>query len=49
MGYIFGHLTDGVDDNSLNVIYNLSDFVNKIVFGLVIWVAAVQNTNSRSK
>ena len=47
LGYIFGYLTGGVDANSLNVIYNLADFVNKIAFGLVIWAAAMQNTSKR--
>ena len=41
LGYIFGYLTGGVDANSLNVIYNLADFINKIAFGLIIWAAAV--------
>ena len=41
LGYIFGYLTGGVDVNSLNVIYNLADFINKIAFGLIIWAAAV--------
>ena len=41
LGYIFGYLNGGVDNNSLNVIYNLADFINKIAFGLVIWAAAV--------
>ena len=41
LGYIFGNLTGGVDAESLNVIYNLTDFVNKIAFCLIIWVAAV--------
>ena len=49
LGYVFGYLTGGVDDNALNVIYNLADFVNKIAFGLVIWVAAMQSTNTRAK
>ena len=49
LGYVFGHLTGGVDDNALSVIYNLADFVNKITFGLVIWFAAMQNTNVRYK
>ena len=49
LGYVFNYLTGGVDDNSLNMIYNLADFVNKIAFGLVIWVAAMQSTNTRSK
>ena len=44
LGYIFGYLTGGVDDNALNIIYNLADFINKIAFGLVIWAAAMQNT-----
>ena len=44
LGYVFGTLTGGVDFNTLNVIYNLADFVNKIVFGLVIWIAATANT-----
>ena len=41
LGYVFGNLIGSVDDNSLNVIYNLADFINKIAFGLVIWAAAV--------
>ena len=45
LGYIFGYLTGGIDSNSLNVIYNLADFVNKIAFGLVIWAAAMSNTS----
>ena len=41
LGYVFDNLTGGVDANSLNVIYNLADFINKIAFGLIIWAAAV--------
>tara|TARA_B100000586_G_scaffold256461_1_gene219340 strand:- start:58 stop:699 length:642 start_codon:yes stop_codon:yes gene_type:complete len=44
LGYIFG-LTGGIDTNTLNIIYNLADFVNKLAFGLVIWAAAMQNTS----
>ncbi|MDC0044207.1 bacteriorhodopsin-like, partial [Candidatus Pelagibacter sp.] len=36
LGYVFGYLTGGVDATSLNVIYNIADFLNKIAFGLVI-------------
>ena len=43
LGYILGHITGGVDANTLNVIYNLADFVNKIAFGIIIWVAAVSS------
>jgi bacteriorhodopsin len=49
LGYVFGYLTGGMDANSLNVIYNLADFVNKIAFGLVIWAAATQSGGKRAK
>ena len=49
LGYVFGYLTGGVDANSLNGIYNLADFINKIAFGLVIWAAAMQNTSARAR
>ena len=44
LGYIFGHMMGSVDANTLNGIYNLADFVNKILFGLIIWNAAVKDT-----
>jgi len=47
LGYLFGYSSGGIDPNTLNIIYNLADFVNKLAFGLVIWVAAMQNTSSR--
>jgi len=47
LGYIFGYLTGGIDSNSLNVIYNLADFVNKIAFGVIIWSCAVANSSKR--
>ena len=48
LGYIFGEpITGGLDTNSLTVIYNLADFVNKIAFGLVIWAAAVSGGRSK--
>ena len=40
LGYVFGYLTGGIDSNTLNVIYNFADFINKIAFGLIIWFAA---------
>jgi len=49
LGYVFGYLTGGVDADSLNVIYNLADFVNKIAFGLVIWAAAMSSTSGARK
>ena len=45
LGYLLGYLAGGVDTNTLNIIYNLADFVNKIAFGLVIWSCAMQNTS----
>ena len=49
LGYVFGYLTGSgsLDGNSLNVIYNLADFINKIAFGLIIYACAVFNTTSR--
>ena len=41
LGYVFGYLTGGVDAESLNVVYNLADFVNKIAFGLVTGIAFI--------
>ena len=49
LGYVFGYLTGGVDANSLNVVYNLADFINKIAFGLVIWAAAASSAGARSR
>ena len=42
IGYILGAGEGG--EAGLNLIYNLADFVNKIAFGVVIWVAAVSST-----
>jgi bacteriorhodopsin len=43
MGYFIEHLGGGIDSNSVNIIYNLADFLNKIVFGLIIYKAAIQD------
>merc|ERR1712039_798602 len=40
LGYFFGYLMGGVDDNILNLVYNLADLVNKIAFCLAIWACA---------
>ena len=48
LGYIFEYLMAGVIDGaSLNIIYNLADFINKIAFGLIIWSCAVANSSKR--
>jgi bacteriorhodopsin len=49
LGYIFGYLTGGVDANSLNVIYNIADLLNKTAFGLIIWAAAVQTGGRKAR
>ena len=49
LGYVFGYLAGGIDTNTLNVIYNLADFVNKLAFGLVIWAAATSSAGRRAK
>ena len=46
IGYIVGYMAGGADDASLNVVYNLADFVNKIAFGIAIWLAAVRDSES---
>ena len=43
LGYVFGYMLGSVDDASLNIIYNLADFVNKILFGLIIWQVATKD------
>ena len=42
IGYILGAADGGAA--GLNLIYNLADFVNKIAFGVVIWVAATSSS-----
>ena len=44
IGYVLGYMAGGVDEASLNVVYNLADFVNKIAFGVAIWLAAVRDS-----
>ena len=49
VGYIFGFITPmigggEVNINTLNLVYNLADFVNKILFGLIIWNLAYQDS-----
>jgi bacteriorhodopsin len=42
IGYILGYVGSG-NENTLNIIYNLADFLNKIAFGVVIWAAATSS------
>ncbi|MGB1158950.1 MAG: bacteriorhodopsin [Porticoccaceae bacterium] len=44
LGYFLGYLGGGADAGTMNIIYNLADFWNKIGFGIVIWSAAVADS-----
>ena len=46
LGYIFGYMMGSVDNGTLNIVYNLADFVNKILFGLIIWNVAVKESEA---
>ena len=47
LGYFFGYFFDAADPGTLNLIYNIADFWNKIAFGLVIWAAAVADSEEK--
>ena len=45
IGYAMGYLGGGVGDGALlNTVYNLADLINKFLFGLVIWYAAMRDS-----
>lgn len=45
IGYFMGYLGSGVGDGTmLNTVYNLADLINKFLFGLVIWYAAMKDS-----
>merc|ERR1719440_1819389 len=44
LGYLFGYLMGSVDAATLNLVYNLADFLNKIAFCLAIWASAKKDT-----
>ncbi len=46
IGYFMGYMAGGADANSLNVIYNLADVINKIAFCLAIWAAATAESDA---
>lgn len=48
IGYFLGYLTGAGPDSSmkmLNIVYNLADVVNKVAFGVIIWTAAVSESD----
>ena len=49
LGYIFGFIIPMIGGGevniaTLNIIYNLADFINKILFGLIIWNLAYKDS-----
>merc|ERR1711953_876013 len=44
LGYFFDYLMGSVPADSLNLIYNITDFINKIAFCLAIWHCAKKGT-----
>ena len=51
LGYFYGYLATGDpagSADSLNVIYNLADVLNKIAFGVIIWNVAVTESEAKA-
>lgn len=46
IGYVLGYMVGAADADTLNIIYNLADVVNKIAFGLLIWYAATNESEA---
>ena len=45
VGYIIGNMIDVTNGTqTMNIIYNFADLINKTAFGLVIWAAAKQDS-----
>ena len=49
LGYFIEHLGGGINNASLNVIYNLADFLNKMIFCLVVYRIAVKDSASQKR
>merc|ERR1712083_1218192 len=45
--YPLGYFLGSVNDDALNLVYNLADFVNKIAFCLAIWSSAPKDTREK--
>jgi bacteriorhodopsin len=48
LGYFFGYMSGGASMESLNIIYNLADVLNKIAFGVIIWNVAVTESEAKA-
>merc|ERR1712070_569700 len=49
LGYFFGYLLGAVDENILNLTYNIADMLNKIWFVAAIWHAAKQESAAKAQ
>lgn len=47
IGYFIGYLGGGTNPDTVNIIYNIADFVNKTAFGLAIWAGAKMDTKQQ--
>ena len=47
VGYALGYFAGGVNNEALNIVYNLADLINKTAFGLAIWAAATSQSEAR--
>ena len=49
IGYYLAYMGGGTNDSeTLNIVYNLADLVNKAAFGLAIWVAATSDSEQNA-
>ena len=46
LGYALGYFAGGVNNEALNIVYNLADLINKTAFGLAIWAAAKADSSA---
>ena len=46
IGYFLGYLGGGTDADTVNIIYNVADLVNKAAFGLAIWAGAKMDSDN---
>ena len=46
VGYFLGYLGGGADTNTVNIIYNIADLVNKTAFGHAIWAGAKMDSEN---
>ena len=44
LGYALGYFGGGINMDTVNQVYNLADFINKILPGVIVWAAARMDT-----